>query len=207
MIRLSHIFTIALSVVVASAFLSCKEQDEVLEYDNWKARNDHYIDSIYTVARTNADGSWTMYKAYNVGDSLGFNGKSDYYIYVQKLDNGTGTDKPYFNDSVRIHYQGRLIPSASYPSGYVFGKSYSTHVPNEATDVPALVGVNNTVPGFATALMNMVVGDHWRLIIPWYLGYGSSSSVSAVPDYSTLIFDVKLAKIYRFQKDTDTAWW
>lgn len=201
--------TYIFSLLIASiAISSCSEQDEVSEYDNWKERNLHYVDSIADIARTNTDGTWTMYQAYNLSDSLGLNDKNEYYIYVQKLENGTGTINPYYNDSVRIHYCGRLLPTTSYPEGYVFGKSYYSSTLNEETDVPTLMGVNQNITGVITSLIHMVEGDRWRVIIPYYLAYGTSDYTSAsIPGYSTLIFDIKLAKIYRYMIDTDTDWY
>jgi len=52
----------------------------------------------------------------------------------------------------------------------------------------------------------MVEGDRWKIVVPYYLGYGESSSLTTIPNYSTLIFDVKLARIYKYKIDTDTTW-
>ena len=69
------------------------------------------------------------------------------------------------------------------------------------------MGVNNTVIGYATAVMNMVEGDRWKIVIPYSIGYGSGSNSSkTIPAYSTLIFDLQLARIYRYKIDTDTTW-
>ena len=207
--RRNKFASVALAVIALSGSLltSCKESDEVGEYENWQARNDHFIDSIASVAKANRDGSWTIIKAFTLGETFPMNEDSKYYIYVQKLENGTGTEKPLYSDSVRVHYSGRLIPSPTYPAGNVFDKSYSTSTFNPETDVPSLKCPNQTVVGFSTALMNMVVGDRWRVYIPYFLGYGEKSSVAAVPNYSTLIFDMQLAKIYKYKVDTDTSWW
>lgn len=198
------------SVLLALAFLfllSCSEQEEVSEYENWQARNEAYVDSIASLARTNSHG-WTMLPIFTRGDSLGLNGENQYYVYVQKLVNGTGTYSPLYTDSVRVHYSGRLIPTSTYPLGYNFGKSYSGSTLNEATDVPTLLGVSSNVNGFATALMHMVEGDSWRFVIPWQQGYGSTTnSTASIPAYSALIFEAKLVRIYRYQIDTDTSWW
>lgn len=195
------------SAVAMSMLSSCSEKEEAGEFDNWQERNMHYVDSIANVARANADGTWTVYLSFNLSDSLGTSGKNEYYIYVQKLENGTGESSPQYNDSVRVHYSGRLLPSSTYPEGYNFGKSYSSTTLNELTDVPSLMSVSQNIKGFATALMHMVEGDRWRVIIPYYLGYGESDYSSAsIPGYSTLIFDIKLAKIYKYKKETDTSW-
>jgi len=188
------------------AFTSCEESKEEGEFDNWKARNDHFIDSIADVAAKNADGNWTIIKSHIMGDDFGMGESNQYYIYVQKLVDGTGEDKPEYNDSVRVHYSGRLIPSMTYPNGLNFDKSYNSSVPDPQTDVPSLFCPNSVVVGFSTAVMNMVVGDRWKVYIPYYLGYGSEKSGS-IPAYSTLIYDMQLARIYKYGIEKDTRWW
>jgi len=187
---------------------SCSEKDEVGEYDNWQARNQHYVDSIASLADAGR-GGWTKIIAYNLNTRKPRPDlNNNYYIYVQKLENGTGEKHPEQNDSVRIHYMGRMIPSMSYPQGNVFDKSYSTYTFSEETDVPKLMPVaSNIITGFTTALMNMVEGDRWKVVIPYYLGYNPKVNPSSiVPDYSTLIFDIKLARLYKYQIDLDTSW-
>ena len=198
---------LALALITVFAATSCKESEEAGEYDNWQTRNEHFIDSIASVARANKDGSWTILRAFTLPSDYPMNGESKNYIYVQKKEHGVGTDKPLYADSVRIHYEGRLMPSASYPSGFIFDKSYSTSEFNPQTDVPSLMCVNTTVVGVGTALMNMVVGDRWKIYVPYQIGYGAQSDKAAVPAYSTLIFDIQLAKIYKYKIETDTSWW
>lgn len=186
---------------------SCSENNEAGEYDNWPARNQHYVDSIAALAEAGTDG-WSKMIAYNL-ISTEENPDQDvnHYIYVKKIQAGEGTRKPEFNDSIRAHYLGRLIPTASYPQGNVFGKSYTTYALNEDIDVPALMAVNANVTGFATAVMNMVEGDQWKVVIPYYLGYGVAGQTTGnILGYSTLIFDVKLARIYKYKIDTNTTW-
>ena len=184
---------------------SCSENDEVGEYDNWKERNQQYIDSIAHLASTGTDG-WSKMLSFTLMDSVeNINPNNNHYIYIQKIEEGAGTTYPMYNDSVRVHYLGRLIPSSSYAQGYIFGKSYSTYTFNEATDVPAIMALKDNIVGFATATMHMVEGDRWRIVIPYYLGYGTSSSAS-IPGYSALIFDVKLARVYRYKSGADTTW-
>ena len=187
---------------------SCSENDEVGEYDNWRTRNQHYVDSIAALADAGKDG-WTKIIAYNlITREARTDLTNSHYIYVQKLENGTGEKHPEHNDSVRVHYLGRLIPSASFSQGKVFDKSYSTYTFNENTDVPKLMAVSsNIITGFSTAVQNMVEGDRWKVVIPYYLGYNPSVNPSSlVPDYSTLIFDIKLVRLYRYKIDTDTTW-
>ena len=186
---------------------SCSEKDEVGEYENWQARNLHYVDSIANLANNGTNG-WSKMIAYNlVSTTENPDLDNTHYIYIQKLEDGTGTRMPEYNDSIRVHYLGRLIPSTSYSQGYVFGKSYSTYTFNEATDVPAIMGVSGNATGFTTAVMNMVEGDRWRVVVPYYLGFGTEDYLTAsIPAYSTLIFEMKLARIYKYKIDTDTTW-
>ncbi|MBQ7686472.1 MAG: FKBP-type peptidyl-prolyl cis-trans isomerase [Bacteroidaceae bacterium] len=202
------VFHLCLLPLVLCLF-SCSEKDEVSEFDNWRDRNQAFIDSIARVAQTNADGSWEIIKAFNLGDDASlYQGMNNYFIYVKKLEVGTGTYSPMYVDSVRIHYIGRLIPTAQHPQGKAFGKSYSTNELNETTDVPTIFCVNqNLVVGISTALMHMHEGDRWLVYIPYYLGYGATDyTKGAIPAYSALVYDLKLARIYRYKIDTDTAW-
>jgi FKBP-type peptidyl-prolyl cis-trans isomerase FklB len=96
---------------------------------------------------------------------------------------------------VRVHYQGRIIPTDSFPSGKIFDASWSNDYDIQ-TMVPASLVVSGVVDGFATALQNMHIGDRWQVYIPYSLGYDSSAS-SSIPAYSTLIFDITLVSYYR----------
>lgn len=203
--RRSLLLFASLLVSFTCLLTSCQEHDEPLEYENWQVRNERYIDSIARVAQSNPS-SWTRLHAYTYSNQLSADADNSHYVYVQKLESGSGDYQPLFNDSVRIHYEGRLIASRSYPEGRVFDKSFLSTVADLKTDVPSLFGVSGMVIGVSTALMHMVEGDHWRVYVPWALGYGKKSSSTSIPDYSTLIFDIRLAKIYRFQVDKDTSW-
>lgn len=188
--------------------VACSEVTEEYEYDNWKERNQHFIDSIATVCNTNADGKWEKIIAYNLDEEMeALAPNNNHFVYIHKDEAGVGTYSPLFNDSIRTHYLGRLIPTNEHPEGYVFGKSYSTYVLNEATDVPYISAVRENVPGFITATQRMVEGDRWTVYIPYYLGYGETQSTgSSIPAYSTLIFDIKMARIYKFGIDNNTSW-
>lgn len=195
-------------VLVSTVLASCKESEEEGEFDNWKSRNELFIDSIASAAKSNRNGSWTVLRSFTLSKDFPLTESSQYYVYVQKLEEGTGTESPLYTDSIRVHYEGRLIPTVNYPQGYVFDKSYASSTFNPLTDVPTLFCVNRMVNGLSTALMNMVEGDRWRVFIPYQLGYGSQGSTDGgVPAYSTLQFDIQLARIYKYQVDTDTKWW
>lgn len=186
---------------------SCSEKLEAGEWDNWQARNQHYVDSIARLADSGVDG-WKRLCAFNINDSVeALKPNNNHYVYYKVLETGEGAYNPQFRDSIRVHYMGRLIPTVTYPQGMVFGKSYSTYTLNEATDVPALMAVNENVVGFATASLHMVEGDRWQLVIPYYLGYGTTKPSQAdIPGYSALIFDAKVARVYPYKSGANTTW-
>ena len=186
--------------------VACEEKGAEEEYSDWEVKNNAFIDSIAQVAHTNADGSWAIYKAYTLGDSTAlYNGQNNRFIYVKKLEQGTGTASPLYTESVRVHYSGHLIPSRTFTTGFNFDKSYAGDELNPLTDVPALFTVSSVVTGFSTALQYMKVGDRWMVYIPYMLGYGTTVT-EKIPAYSTLIFDIKLAKIYA-NGETNTDWY
>ena len=182
---------------LGSLFASCEETAVVDEYANWEERNIEFIDSIAKVAQTNADGNWLRVLSFKLTDK-DMEGNVvehdvDDYVYCHIETKGTGTVHPLFTDTVSVNYRGRLIPTASYPEGYVFDQSYKG-VLNPAINVPTQFSVGGVVVGWSTALQHMVTGDIWRVYIPANLAYGSSKQ-SSIPAYSALVFDINLVKI------------
>lgn len=190
----SNLIFAVFAFVLMSVFASCSEEDNTVEeFPDWRNRNEVYFSDIWNTAKLNSDGSWKTFLSYALEDTIPTT--SDDYIAVKVLREGTGSGCPMFTDSVKVNYRGRLIPSTSYPEGYVFDQSYIGEY-NPATALPSTWYVGGTVDGFATALQHMHIGDYWRVYIPYTLGYGSSDS-DVIPAYSTLIFDVELVAYYR----------
>lgn len=194
-----HLIILYLLALLAPVGLlsSCSESDnEEEEFPNWKKTNEQYFNNLYAMAKSSADmgdKSWKVIRQWSLEESTA---KDPYdYIVVNVLENGTGSGCPLYTDSVKVHYEGRLLPSTSYPDGYVFGKSFTGEF-NPATALPAKFAVSGMIDGFTTALQYMHIGDHWKVYIPYQLGYGSSASGS-IPAYSTLVFDVTLVSYYR----------
>ena len=183
----------ALTLSVLFGLTSCEETTEVGEFDNWQERNTLYIDSIATVARENAYGDWKVLLADGLDDSKQWD--NEYYVYCQVIKEGSGLEHPLYTDSVLVNYSGRLIPSDTYPDGYLFDSSFKGEL-NPSFNVPVGMPLSGTVPGFCKAVQNMVDGDIWKVYIPYQLGYGASSS-AGVPAYSSLIFDINLVSFCR----------
>lgn len=171
-------------------FISCsKEETEAGEWDNWPQRNDIFFASLADSLDANPN-QWQRILSYS--QSAATYHDIDKYIYVKKLEEGTGTDSPAFTDSVRIIYQGRLIPSATFTEGYIFDSTVSGQFSSVTSSTTRLL-VSNTVEGFSTALQYMHRGDRWRIFIPSSLGYGDNDNSSGtIPGHSVLIFDLQL---------------
>lgn len=194
-----HLIILYLLALLAPVGLlsSCSESDnEEDEFPNWKKTNEQYFNNLYAMAKSSADmgdKSWKVIRQWSLEESTA---KDPYdYIVVNVLENGTGSGCPLYTDSVKVHYEGRLLPSTSYPDGYVFDKSFTGEF-NPATALPAKFAVSGMIDGFTTALQYMHIGDRWKVYIPYQLGYGKTASGS-IPAYSTLVFDVTLVSYYR----------
>ena len=83
---------------------------------------------------------------------------------------------------VTCHYRGSLISGETFDDSFV-------------RKCPEAFRVNDLISGFQIALVNMHVGDHWRVYIPWEMGYGNRGAGSQIPGYSTLVFEIQLIAI------------
>ena len=169
---------------------SCSESDDAdtaEEYANWQARNDVFFASLED--SLNRGGNvWKKIKTFTKDPSTA--GVNTDYIYAKVLETGDGTTSPLYSDSVRVSYRGRLIPSVTYPQGYVFDQTYVGSYSIRTTGVSDGV-VSGFVQGFSTALQAMHKGDRWRIYVPYTLGYDSETK-TGIPAYSVLIFDLTL---------------
>lgn len=97
------------------------------------------------------------------------------------LTEGNGP-KPKASDTVKCHYEGRLI------NGQVFDSSIRRGEPAEFP-------VSGVIPGWVEALQLMPVGSKWQLYIPSELAYGAHGAGQSIGPNETLIFDVELLAI------------
>jgi len=96
--------------------------------------------------------------------------------------------KPAENDTVVIHYDGK------FTDGRFFDSSLSRGIPAE-------IGLDWVVPGWAEGLQLMSIGSKYRLYVPSELGYGTEGIQGIIPPYSTLIFEVELLEIKPYEGD------
>ena len=102
-------------------------------------------------------------------------------LQYEVLQEGTGKS-PKATDTVRCHYEGRLLDGTVFDSSYKRGE-------------PADFGLNQVIPGWTEGVQLMKEGAKYRFYIPYLLGYGENGAGSSIPPYSTLIFDVELIKV------------
>ena len=191
-------------------FTSCSEKDDTTnEYENWQQKNEAYFEQKYQeYAFSSLAGDRFIILNLSTPQHGDYAPAHTDYILVDVLERGTGTTSPYYNDSVDIHYEGHLIPSPSYAEGYPFDKSFSGVYDPDVTLPCRFTSSSSTlyaprpadfIKGFSTALQHMHKGDRWRVTIPHQLGYGSTEQ-SAIPAYSTLIFDIRMADFWTNKK-------
>ena len=174
-----------LCLLTVVPLISCEEDDDENiyedEFDNWQQRNDEVL------AQWASDPSFRKIKNYALNENA--TAVNSDYVYVKVLEEASGTETPLLTDTVRIAYRGHLIPSESFPDGYVFDQSYLNAF-SWATAYPSQGA--SWITGLQSALLQMHAGDRWLIHIPYQLAYGGSDNSSTIPAYSNLIFDVAL---------------
>lgn len=102
-------------------------------------------------------------------------------LQYKVLHEGTGRS-PKATDTVRCHYEGRLLDGTVFDSSYRRGE-------------PADFGLGQVIPGWTEGVQLMKEGAKFRFTIPYLLAYGEQGAGSSIPPFSTLIFDVELIKV------------
>ncbi len=102
-------------------------------------------------------------------------------LQYEVLTEGTGK-KPKATDTVRCHYEGRLL------DGTVFDSSYKRNQ-------PADFGLQQVIAGWTEGVQLMGEGAKYRFYIPYMLAYGEGGAGAMIPPFATLIFDVELLKV------------
>ncbi|MBO4215907.1 MAG: FKBP-type peptidyl-prolyl cis-trans isomerase [Bacteroidaceae bacterium] len=102
-------------------------------------------------------------------------------LQYEVLTEGAGK-QPKATDTVRCHYEGRLL------DGTIFDSSYKR---NE----PADFGLQQVIAGWTEGVQLMSEGAKFRFYIPYMLAYGEGGAGASIPPFATLIFDVELIKV------------
>lgn len=181
-------------LLLAVLFASCEETKEAGRYDNWRALNDAFTDSLYNVYTTQPDRGGL--------DSIHLLTAPDKYIFYKKLTPAAPEgeepvikdEAPLFKDDVSVYYRGRYI------NGDIFDSNFKGDSPTFYFDSPSTFAVNAVVEGWTEILQRMKVGERRMVYVPWNFGYGvndyaPSQSAQTIPGASTLIFDMQLVSI------------
>lgn len=204
---------LSLLIMSFGLFTACEEYEETdPEYDNWQARNAAYFAQQLTAAKAaiaQAQATygeaweehcpWRVFRNYSPTPNPDVALKSTDSICVKIVERSGNVQVPIATDSVRVNFLGRLMPKLNGEDGNIFSHSGVSNRPedifSETLGAPAKFAVTGTVPGFATALQHMPLGDRWLIIIPQELGY-KAQSIDKCPAYSTLIYEVQLKSIH-----------
>jgi FKBP-type peptidyl-prolyl cis-trans isomerase FklB len=103
-------------------------------------------------------------------------------LQYQVMVEGTGETSPGPDDTVTVHYTGRLIDGTVFDSSVERGE-------------PATFPLQRVIPGWSQALQLMTAGAKWRVIIPADLAYGERGSPPRIPPNAVLDFDIELIAI------------
>ena len=91
-------------------------------------------------------------------------------LQYEVLQEGTGKS-PKATDTVRCHYEGRLLDGTIFDSSYKRGE-------------PADFGLNQVIPGWTEGVQLMKEGAKFRFTIPYLLAYGEQGAGSSIPPFS-----------------------
>ena len=181
-------------IILSLTFFSCSETKEAGKYDNWRSRNEAFMDSLQNVYNNSADhgGLDTFVPTINPNTKI-------YYKNLTAADVDTvGKPRPVIPNVVSVYYRGKLF------TGELIDQDYTGAEPNRDIDVPNEFGVNpitmsnppHPIPitGFIETLQQMKVGEHWLVYLPYDMCYGKSD-YNKIPGYSTLVYDIYLEAI------------
>lgn len=105
---------------------------------------------------------------------------TDSGLQYKVLEEGDGV-KPGPEDTVTVHYSGRLLDGTEFDSSY-------------KRDRPATFGLDQVIAGWTEGLQLMETGAKYELYIPSDLAYGPGGN-QGIPPNSTLIFEVELLEV------------
>lgn len=156
---------------------SCStNRSQVVETSQYQKNNDKLIEDL----KSNI--------AYKSSD---FGGISEYKYYYKVLEEAPAENKavrPFQNSKVLVEYSISLAYSQQVIVPQTQAELTIFDIPdNGSTPI-------GQVTGLQYVLQEMEVGDHWEIILPWQLGYGSYAK-GVIPAHSALKYDIKLLEI------------
>lgn len=168
-----------IALPAAISFSSCSTGDDENsqttwdKYENYRNTNLNWLAQEET--RLDKDGN-PFY------ERLTAPWNSNSYILIHWFNDRAktaGNIQPLLTSTVRTHYVCR-----NYMYNVVDADSTSVN--------GTYFAVNGVVDGWQLALQNMHVGDSVQIVLPYQMGYGNSTSMSSIPPYSALQFNLGL---------------
>jgi FKBP-type peptidyl-prolyl cis-trans isomerase len=104
-------------------------------------------------------------------------------LQYEVIKEGTG-ERPTAEQTIKIHYDGTLINGRKFDSSRDRGE-------------PIVYPLNQLIKGWIEGVQLMKVGTHFKLYVPYNLGYGEQGSGENIPGGSALIFDLELIEIVK----------
>jgi FKBP-type peptidyl-prolyl cis-trans isomerase FklB len=104
-------------------------------------------------------------------------------LQYRVINSGKGKT-PTAEDSVVVHYTGRLVDGTVFDSSVERGE-------------PVNFPVSGVIPGWTEALQLMKEGDKWELVIPAALAYGDRGAGPQIAPHATLIFETELLEVQK----------
>jgi FKBP-type peptidyl-prolyl cis-trans isomerase len=168
--NMKKIFYLLITVFMAVSFSACNnnDTDETWRDENTEAYKKIVADPAYEELKTDSGPTG---------------------VYRKLIKKGDGTEYPLQTSSVKVLYSGYYYTGVFFDRG-----TKDNNIPALFTLKPPSATESGTVRGFSFALQNMVVGDKYEIVIPYYLGYGEATQ-SGITGYTTLFFEVELVSI------------
>lgn len=199
-------------LLLVGAFVSCEEVEEAGKYDNWRERNEAFVDSIKRLAGENYVATAEQADAMELGklyaiQTTASTSEGAQYVYCKKLvKNATGERPLYtgYHSTVSAFYYGTLIVGDEFDGNFDGYSALDTDIPLDPEslkkptgfDSPTTFGVANVISGWTAALQLMRAGERWMLYIPWQSAYGASGNGDGtIKGYTTLTFDLLLDRV------------
>ena len=193
-------------VLLALAFTACSETETVDKYDNWRSRNESFIDSLANVFEAGTDPLLLRIKVEQGNDYIYYKTKTP--ITVNSVHTEVLGEKPTSTAVVKAFYKGTNILGERF-DGFegadpVDGDSNASQPDNPPVSFDLSGSV---IEGWKEAIPHMKVGERWLIYIPWKYCYGSTgnSNTTLIPGYSALIFDIQLLDADSIQKKSEPS--
>jgi FKBP-type peptidyl-prolyl cis-trans isomerase len=102
-------------------------------------------------------------------------------VQYKVVKDGTGP-QPKAEDTVKVHYSGKLLDGTEFDSSYKRGE-------------PASFPIARVIEGWREIVPMMKVGSKWQIWIPPALAYGEDGMPPQIPGNSLLVFELELLAI------------